>query len=168
MTYFWLKVSQIQLLTLNSKIKMKQLTIDKEMKGLGMPWEADYGYMQAVRVGDTIYLSGQLGHDDDGNMVGAAPLDENGHITDHSNVDIQMRQTYKNAKKVLEMYGATLDNVVEEVVYVTDMDAAFAIAGSVRKEAYASETPEVASTLLVTPRLAFPSQLVEIKFIAKV
>ena len=109
-----------------------QLTIDKETKGLGMPWETDYGYMQAVRVGDTIYLSGQLGHDDEGNLVGEAPLDENGHITDHSNVDIQMRQTYKNARKVLEKYGATLDNVVEEVVYVTDMDAAFAIAGSVR------------------------------------
>ena len=114
-----------------------QLTIEKETKGLGMPWETDYGYKQAVRVGDTIYLSGQLSHDEEGNLVGEAPLDENGNITDHTNVDIQMKQTYKNAKKVLEKYGATLDNVVEEVVYVTDMDAAFAVAGVVRKEVMA-------------------------------
>jgi hypothetical protein len=57
---------------------------------------------------------------------------------------------------------------VEEVLYVTDMDAAFAAAGPVRKEAYGSEKPDVASTILVTPRLALPPQLIEIKFIARV
>ncbi len=34
-----------------------------------------------------------------------------------------MRQTYANAKKILSEFGATLDNVVEEVLYVTDMDS---------------------------------------------
>lgn len=145
-----------------------QFGISKEVKGLGAPWEGDYGYAQAVKVGDTIYLSGQLSHDEEGNLVGAAPLDDQGRISDHSNMEIQMRQTYENAKKLLKQYGATLNNVVEEVVYVTDMDAAFAVAGPVRKEAYGSEKPEVASTLLVTPRLAFPPQLIEIKFIARV
>ena len=126
------------------------------------------GYAQAVKVGDTIYVSGQLSHDDEGNFVGAAPLDDQGRIRDHSNMEIQMRQTYANAKKLLGRYGATLDNVVEEVLYVTDMDAAFAAAGPVRKEAYGSEKPDVASTILVTPRLALPPQLIEIKFIARV
>ena len=59
-------------------------------------------------------------------MVGAAPLDDNGNIRDHSNMEIQMRQTYANAKKILAEFGVTLDNVVEEVVYVTDMDQGFA------------------------------------------
>lgn len=144
------------------------MTTAKEAKGLGMPWEAEYGYAQAVKLGDTIYVSGQLSHDDEGNMVAPAPLDGSGRILDHSNMAEQMRQTYENAKKVLSQYGATLDNVVEEVLYVTDMDAAFAVAGSVRKEAYGSEKPQVASTILVTPRLALPPQLIEIKFIAKV
>lgn len=144
------------------------MPLSKETKGLGMPWEEEYGYAQAVKVGDTIYLSGQLSHDDEGNVVGPAPLDENGKIHEHSNMGIQMRQTYANAKRVLSQYGATLDNVVEEVVYVTDMDAAFAVAGPVRKESYGSEKPDVASTILVTPRLAFPTQLIEIKFVAKV
>ena len=132
----------------------------KEVKGFGMPWEEQYGYFQALKVDDTIYVSGQLSHDEDGNLVGAAPLDD-------SNMETQMRQTYANAKKILSEFGATLDNVVEEVVYVTDMDKAMAVAGPVRKEAYGSEKPQVASTILVTPRLAFPTQLIEIKFIAK-
>ena len=33
------------------------MTINKEEKNLNMPWEQEYGYSQAVKVGDTIYLS---------------------------------------------------------------------------------------------------------------
>jgi enamine deaminase RidA (YjgF/YER057c/UK114 family) len=144
------------------------MTIRKDVKGFGMPWEERYGYAQAVKVDDTIYISGQLSHDEQGNMVGAAPLDDSGRIRDHSNMETQMRQTYANAKKILREFGATLDDVVEEVLYVTDMDRAMAVAGPVRKEAYGSTRPGVASTILVTPRLALPSQLIEIKFVAKV
>jgi enamine deaminase RidA (YjgF/YER057c/UK114 family) len=140
----------------------------KDVKGFGMPWEEQYGYAQAVKVDDTIYVSGQLSHDDQGNIVGPAPLDDSGRIRDHSNMETQMRQTYANAKKILSQFGATLENVVEEVLFVTDMETAFAAAGPVRKEAYASKTPAVASTIVVTPRLALPTQLIEIKFIAKV
>jgi enamine deaminase RidA (YjgF/YER057c/UK114 family) len=132
------------------------MTLNKETRTFGMPWEKQFGYVQAVKVNDTIYVSGQLSHDDEGNIVG------------ESNMEIQMRQTYANAKKILAEFGATLDNVVEEVLYVTDMDQAFAAAGPVRKDAYGSQIPHVASTILVTPRLAFPTQLIEIKFIARV
>lgn len=144
------------------------MSLGKDVKEFGMPWEEQYGYAQAVKVGDTIYVSGQFSHDDQGNVVGPAPLDGMGRIVDHSNMETQMRQTYANAKKILHEFGATLDDVVEEVLYVTDMEAAFAVAGSVRKEAYGSKKPLVASTILVTPRLALPTQLIEIKFIAKV
>ena len=140
--------------------------VEKQTEVLGMPWEGLYGYVQAVKVGNTLYLSGQLSHDDQGNMVAPAPLDDDGKITDHGNMGPQMAQTYANAKILLARYGATLDNVVEEVLYVTDMDAAFAVAGEVRAEAYGGP-PVVASTILVTPRLAFPDQLIEIKFIAE-
>ena len=148
-----------------SKVSM---TLSKDVKGFGMPWEDTYGYAQAVKVDDTIYVSGQLSHDEQGNMVGAAPLDDSGRIRDHSNMETQMRQTYVNAKKILSQFGATLDNVVEEVLYVTDMNTAFAVAGPVRQEMYGSKKPAVASTILETPRLALPIQLIEIKFIAKV
>ena len=127
----------------------------KDVKGFGLPWEESYGFAQAVKVGDTIYVSGQLGLDEQGNMI-------------YPTMETQMRQTYANAKKILSQFGATLENVVEEVLYVTDMETAFAAAGPVRKEAYASKTPAVASTIIVTPRLSLPTQLIEIKFIAKV
>jgi enamine deaminase RidA (YjgF/YER057c/UK114 family) len=143
------------------------MALRKKMKGFGMPWEDQYGYVQALRVDDTIYVSGQLSHDEEGNIVGPAPLDDSGKISDHSNMETQMRQTYANAKKILSEFNATLDNVVEEVLYVTDMDKAMGVAGPVRKEAYGSEKPEVASTIVVTPRLAFSTQLIEIKFTAK-
>lgn len=142
--------------------------VPRKAEGLGMPWEDQYGYAQAVQVGDTIYVSGQLSHDDKGNMVGPAKLDAGGKIVDHTNMEAQMRQTYANAKTILARFGASLANVVEEVIYVTDMDTAFAAAGPVRKEAYGSPKPKVASTILVTPRLALPTQLIEIKFVAKV
>jgi len=136
------------------------MTVNKDVQGFGVPWEDSYGYVQAVKVGSTIYMSGQLGHDEQGNLVGSGSLEEN--------MEMQMRQTYVNAKKILSRYGATLDNVVEEVVYVTDMDAAFAVAGPVRKEAYGTEKPAVASTIFTTPCLAFPAQLIEIKFVARI
>jgi enamine deaminase RidA (YjgF/YER057c/UK114 family) len=144
------------------------MPLRKDVKRFGMPWEDKYGYAQAVKVDDMIYVSGQLSHDEQGNMVGAAPLNDSGKIRDHSNMEVQMRQTYANAKKILSEFGATLNDVVEEVLYVTDMDTAFAAAGPVRKEAYGSQRPEVASTVVVTPRLALPTQLIEIKFVAKV
>ena len=144
------------------------MTLSKDVKGFGMPWEDTYGYAQAVKVDDTIYVSGQLSHDEQGNMVGAAPLDDSDRIRDHLNMETQMRQTYVNAKKILSQFGATLDNVVEEVLYVRDMNTAHAVAGPVRQEMYGSKKPAVASTILETPRLALPTQLIEIKFIAKV
>lgn len=141
--------------------------MNKKVENLGVPWEEQYGYAQAVKVGDTIYVSGQLSHDDQGNIVAPAPLDQQGKITDHGNMGPQMAQSYANVKTLLARYGAGMDSIVEEVLYVTDMDAAFAVAGSVRAEAYGGR-PAVASTILVTPRLAFPDQLIEIKVIAKV
>jgi enamine deaminase RidA (YjgF/YER057c/UK114 family) len=143
------------------------MTVKKEATYLGMPWEKTYGYAQAVKVGDTIYLSGQLSHDETGKMVAPAPLGADNRILDHGNMAAQMAQGYANAGKLLAQYGASLDNVVEEVLFVTDMDAAFAVAGSVREKAYGGR-PVVTSTIVVTPRLAFPDQLIEIKLTAKI
>lgn len=86
------------------------MTIKKEAKSLGMPWEKEYGYSQAVRVDNTIYVSGQVSHDDKGNIVGRGDM------------EMQVRQAYANIEKVLAQYGATVDNIVEEVLFVTDME----------------------------------------------
>jgi 2-iminobutanoate/2-iminopropanoate deaminase len=120
-----------------------------------MPWEKEYGYSQAVKVGDTIYVSGQVSHDDKGNIIG------------HGNMEAQMRQSYANIKKVLAMYDATMENIVDEILFVTNMDTAFTTAVKCRQEVF-SGTPVVASTIVQIQRLAFPELMIEIRCVAKV
>lgn len=131
------------------------MTINKETKSLGMPWEKEYGYAQAVKLGNTIYVSGQVSHDDRGNIVG------------RGNMEAQMSQAYFNVQKMLAQYGATMDNIVDEILFVTDMDAAFAAASKCREKAF-SGTPIVSSTIVQIQRLAFPDLLIEIKCVARV
>jgi enamine deaminase RidA (YjgF/YER057c/UK114 family) len=141
-------------------------TSGNEVAHFGVPWEKAYGYAQAVRVGNTIYVAGQLSHDDDGRFIGPAATDSSGRATDTSNMELQMRTTYANAAKILARFGAGLQHVVEEVLYVIDMDSAFAVAGPVRKAAYATDSPRCVSTIAQVQRLALPQQLIEISFTA--
>ena len=120
-----------------------------------MPWEKEYGYAQAVKVGDTIYLSGQVSHDDKGNIVGVG------------NMETQMRQAYANIHRMLVQYGATMENIVDEILFVTDMDKAFAAAVKCRQDIF-SGSPVVASTIVQIQRLAFPDLMIEIRCVAKV
>lgn len=131
------------------------MTVHKETTSLNMPWEQEYGYSQAVKVGDTIYISGQVSHDSKGNVVG---IDD---------MEMQMRQSYANIQKVLAHYGATMDNIVDEVLFVTDMETGHAAAGKCRQEVFAG-TPVVASTIVQIQRLALPEFMIEIKCVAKV
>src|SRR5262245_37297653 len=130
------------------------MAITKEARSLGMPWEKEYGYSQAVKVGNIIYLSGQVSHDDKGSIVGMGDM------------AAEMRQAYKNIETVLAQYGATIDNVVDEVVFVTDMEAAFAARVTCKEEVFRGK-PVVASTIIGIQRLAFPELMIEIKCIAQ-
>jgi 2-iminobutanoate/2-iminopropanoate deaminase len=131
------------------------MTIDKETTSLNMSWEQGFGYSQAVKVGDTIYLSGQVSHDDKGNIIGIGDM------------EMQMLQAYANVQQVLSQYGATMANIVDEVIFVTDIEAAFA-AGVKCRQAIFAGTPAVASTIVQIQRLAFPEFMIEIKCVAKV
>jgi 2-iminobutanoate/2-iminopropanoate deaminase len=131
------------------------MAISKEAKSLGMSWEKEYGYSQAVKVDNTIYVSGQVSHDDKGNIVG------------QGNMEVQMRQAYTNIQKVLVQYGATMDNIVDEVLFVTDMDAANAARVKCKQEVF-SGNPVLTSTIVQIQRLAFPELMVEIRRICKV
>ncbi|HEX8266826.1 MAG TPA: Rid family hydrolase [Pyrinomonadaceae bacterium] len=131
------------------------MTISKETKTLNMPWEREFGYAQAVKVGDTIYLAGQVSHDEKGNFVGVGEM------------ETQMRQAYANAARVLEEYGASMENVVDEILFVTDMETAFAARVNCREDVFGG-FPALASTIVQIERLAFPELLVEIRCVAKV
>ncbi len=131
------------------------MTIGKEAKSFDMPWEKEYGYSQAVKVDNTIYVSGQVSHDDKGKVVGRGDM------------EMQMRQAYANVKKVLAQYGASMDNIVDEVLFVTDMDAAFAARVKCKQEVF-SGNPVLSSTIVQIQRLAFPALMVEIRCICRV
>ncbi len=131
------------------------MTINKEAKSLNMPWEQEYGYSQAVKVGDTIFISGQVSHDDEGNVLGEGDM------------EVQMRAAYANVKKVLVQYDASMESVVDEILFVTDMDAAFGARAKMKDEVF-SGSPVLASTIVQIERLAFPQLMVEIRCVAKV
>lgn len=131
------------------------MAIDKEAKNLNVPWEKEYGYSQAIKVNDTIYISGQVSHDEQGNIVGIGDMES------------QMRQSYNNIQQLLSQYGATMANVIDEVLFVTDMESAFAAAVKCRQEVF-SGPPVVASTIVQIQRLAFPDLMIEIKCVAKI
>lgn len=128
----------------------------------GVPWEEAYGYPQARQVGNEIYISGQFNHDEQGNLVAPAPLGSDGKPSDFSTMGEQMRVSYDNIAKLLALYGATLQDVVEETLFVLDMDAAFAVVGDVRRAAFGLQHPQCASNIIGVPRLAQRAQLIEI------
>ena len=67
-------------------------------------------YSQAVRVGNMLYLSGQLGLDPaTGKLAG-------------QDFEAQARQALKNQKAILEAAGFTLRDVVQCQVYLTNMN----------------------------------------------
>jgi len=65
-------------------------------------------YSQAVRAGDTLYLSGQIGLDPaSGQLV--------------QGIESQIERVFGNLKAVAEAAGASLGDVVKLTVYLTDL-----------------------------------------------
>ena len=110
----------------------------------------------AVQVSNVVYLSGQVSVDHAGNFVGVADL------------VAQVEQSYKNIREVLARLDASLENVVDETWFVTDMDqvmANFQQVYAVREQAY-GKIPETTQTLVQVAALAMPELMIEIKCIA--
>jgi enamine deaminase RidA (YjgF/YER057c/UK114 family) len=116
--------------------------------------EEAYGFSQAVKVGDTIYVSGQTAMGDDFTAIGG------------NDMAAQMREAYAAIGRVLAMFGAGLSDVVEETLFVTDMTAAVTCAKEVRGEAYGG-TFDVASTVIGVQALGSPDLMIEIKCVAR-
>ncbi len=84
---------------------------NNEVSYLQMPGTADQNlpFSSAVRVGDTLYLSGNIG-----NLPGSLELAAGG-------IEGETRQTMKNIAGVLEAFGSSLDEVVKCSVFLADM-----------------------------------------------
>jgi enamine deaminase RidA (YjgF/YER057c/UK114 family) len=117
------------------------------------PYEDVIGFSRAVRVGDTVYVSGTVAWGDDGKLVG------------EGDVYTQARQTLRNIERALGEAGATMRNVVRTRIYLTDMGR-WEEAARAHAEAFAEVKP--AASLLEVSGLAEPAMLVEIEAVAVV
>ncbi len=84
-------------------------------------------YSQAVRAGDTLYLSGQIGLDS-----------ATGQLVD--GIDGQIRRVFGNLRAVAEAAGASLSDVVKLTVYLTDL-AYFARVNEAMEKYFAQPYP---------------------------
>ncbi len=75
-------------------------------KGMEAVYEKIH-YAPAVRVGNTIYVSGQIGRDENMQLVEGR--------------EAQIVQAFENLKKVLEAGGATLNDIVDLTSFHDDM-----------------------------------------------
>ena len=127
------------------------MALDKKLFRNG-PY-ADF-FSQGVQVGNTLHMAGQVG-------TGA-----NGTAPD-SLVE-QMKNAYQHVESVLKEFDCTMDNVVEETWFVTDMHECMTQAQDLfaARQAIYGKPPEVAQTLVQVVALVDPSFKIEIKCVA--
>ena len=104
-----------------------------------------------VRAGDTIHLSGVVSIDAQGKTVHAGDIVKQG------------QQAYRNLREVLEKFGTTMDSIVDETLFVTDMGAIF----GTRAEAYGGN-PQLTQSLIGVKEFVMPDLLIEINVVAHV
>ncbi|HWS39919.1 MAG TPA: RidA family protein [Arenimonas sp.] len=85
-------------------------------------------YSQAVRVGQTVYLSGQI------------PLVPSTGILLEGNIEAQTRQVFENMKAVCAASGGSLSDIARVGIYVTDL-ADFAVVNAVMAEYFQAPFP---------------------------
>jgi enamine deaminase RidA (YjgF/YER057c/UK114 family) len=105
--------------------------------------ERQWGYAQAVVVGNTIYVSG---------TVGAGET-----------VEEELANIYRRIDRTLRANGFTMQDIVRETAYTKDIPA-LAAANAVRLLAYAGHTP--AATWVQITRLLAEGATVEIEVTA--
>jgi enamine deaminase RidA (YjgF/YER057c/UK114 family) len=137
---FWILFFLACIIALLPWILMAQSnSIPKEKFHANKAVEDGIGYAQAVRVGNTIYISGH---------VARGPMNE------------AVGKVYDRLKETLANYQATFQNVVKETVYTTQIDD-FIQQGEVRKKYYQGDYP--AATWVGVDRLFAPDIVLEVE-----
>ena len=111
-------------------------------------------FSQGVQVGNTLHMAGQVGTD----ASGKAP----------DSLVEQMKNAYQHVESVLKEFHCTMDNVVEETWFVTDMHECMTQVQDLfaARQAIYGKPPEVAQTLVQVVALVDPSFKIEIKCVA--
>lgn len=125
---------------------MKQERVDP-----GWAWTKKFNISAGVKVGDTVYLSGAVAFDGEGNVVG------------EGDVYAQSKQIFKNIEEALASAGASMAEVVKITTYLTDISR-YGEFGKARTEAFPNGVPS--STVVTSPALVMPELLVEVEALA--
>ena len=106
-----------------------------------------YHYAPGIQVGDTLYLSGQVGRDEKLNVV--------------EGTEAQYIQAFENVKKVLAAAGASFDDVVELETWFSDSMADLKTFLEVKDRYFTNRYPTW--TGFAVKGFSMPGILVEIK-----
>jgi len=117
----------------------------------GSPFESRIGFSRAVRVGDTVAVSG------------TAPVWPDGSVD--PDPAVQARRCWEIALTALEELGGTVDDVIRTRQYVVDAADADAV-GEIHGEVFGTTRP--ASTMVVVKALLDPRWKVEVELDAVV
>ncbi|HTD76412.1 MAG TPA: RidA family protein [Chloroflexota bacterium] len=109
-------------------------------------------YSQVARIGNTLYISGQLGLDIDGELVGPG------------DARAQARRAWRNLEAILAFYDATPRQLVKTTTFITHWAYRPLVAEA--RDEFFPEPPYPPSTLVVVQGLAEPRFLVEIEAVA--
>jgi enamine deaminase RidA (YjgF/YER057c/UK114 family) len=110
--------------------------------------EKAYGYSHAVKIGNSIKISGAVSMDDEGNPTAIGDLGQ------------QMKNCYADLEKILKYYDCTFDDVVVENIFTTNMPL-FLENAAYRSEIYTKQFPT--GSWLGVKELAIPEFMIEIE-----
>lgn len=110
--------------------------------------EKAYGYSHAVKIGNSIKISGAVSMDDEGNPTAIGDIEQ------------QMKNCYTDLEKILKHFGCTFDDVVKEDIFTTDM-AQMLEKSDYRAKIYKNGFP--AGSWLEVKGLALPEFMIEIE-----
>lgn len=114
--------------------------------------ETRFGYSQAVRAGDLLFIAGSVSWNADGQPI------------DIGDMAAQIRNCYADIEKTLKHHGLGFEHLVKETIYTRDMSALVRHAAT-RLEVFAHSAAP-ASTWIEIDSLVAPELLLEIEAVA--